>query len=190
MKDLLEEIRQCTICKAKLELGPNPVVSASEESKIVIIGQAPGKKVHESGVPWDDKSGDRLREWLGVTSAQFYDPSLIALIPMGFCYPGRGKSGDLPPTIECAPQWHEKLLSRLKHVQLQILIGSYAQEYYLPKGKDLTLTERVKNFSAYLPARYVLPHPSPRNNIWLKKNSWFEKELLPKLQDAVTNLLA
>ena len=188
MKDLLSEIKKCTICQERLELGPNPVIAASESSKIVIIGQAPGKKVHESGIPWNDKSGDRLREWLGVTKEQFYDPDLIALIPMGFCYPGKGKSGDLPPTAECAPQWHEKLLSKMNAVKLRILIGSYAQTYYLPESKDQTLTDRVKAFRSFLPT-FVLPHPSPRNNIWLKKNEWFEADLLPALKTTVSELL-
>ena len=188
MQDLLSEIRTCTICKEKLQLGPNPVLAASEQSKIVIIGQAPGKKVHESGIPWDDKSGDRLREWLGVSKEQFYDSKLIALIPMGFCYPGKGKSGDLPPTAECAPQWHEKLLAPMHSVKLRILIGNYAQGYYLPESKDQNLTERVKAFRSFLP-NYVLPHPSPRNNIWLKKNTFFEEEFLPELRLAVSKVM-
>jgi uracil-DNA glycosylase len=138
--------------------------------------------VHETNVPWNDKSGERLRNWLGVTSEHFYTPELCALRPMGFCYPGTGKSGDLPPRKECAPQWHSKLFDKMPKLELVILIGTYAQKYYLEKNSRKNLTETVKNFEEYLPEFMVLPHPSPRNNIWLKKNDWFEKELVGVLQ--------
>ncbi|MEQ9297324.1 MAG: uracil-DNA glycosylase family protein [Cyclobacteriaceae bacterium] len=185
MNNLLSEIRGCTVCEANLEHGCNPVLAAHQKSKLVIIGQAPGSVVHKTGIPWDDKSGERLRDWLQVDEETFYDPKAVALIPMGFCYPGKGKSGDLPPRPECAPLWHRQLLDQMKSVQLTLLIGDYAQQYYLGAAKKKTLTETVKNFEAYLPYYFVLPHPSPRNNIWLKKNEWFEKEVLPELHKRV-----
>ncbi|MEQ9426823.1 MAG: uracil-DNA glycosylase family protein [Cyclobacteriaceae bacterium] len=184
MKELLNKIRACTECEKHLQLGPRPVLQASENSKLVIIGQAPGLRVHESGIPWDDKSGDNLRGWLGVNKETFYNPDKIALIPMGFCYPGKGSSGDLPPRKECAPLWHEALLSSITKVKLTLLIGNYAQGYYLPKD-SLTLTERVKNYKEYLPKYFVLPHPSPRNNIWMKKNPWFKEEVLESLKQRI-----
>ncbi|MBL6445083.1 uracil-DNA glycosylase family protein [Fulvivirga sp. 29W222] len=185
MNKLLEEIRNCTICLPHLEHGVNPVLAAHKKSRIAIVGQAPGSVVHQTGVPWDDKSGDRLRQWLGLGPQEFYAPELVALIPMGFCYPGKGKSGDLPPRKECAATWHDKLFKELETIELTILIGSYAQKHYLKKQQMATLTETVKNFRAYLPHTFVLPHPSPRNNIWMKKNPWFESELLPELKKAV-----
>ena len=179
---LLEEIRNCKICEAHLPLGANPIVQVSANSKIVIIGQAPGLKVHESSKPWDDKSGERLRSWLGVDEAAFYDADKIALIPMGFCYPGKGKSGDLPPRKECAHEWHPSLWNMIGDIELTILIGQYAQQYYLGDRLKPTLTETVRAFEEYLPKHLVLPHPSPRNNIWMKKNPWFETDLLPALK--------
>ncbi|WP_299256409.1 uracil-DNA glycosylase family protein [uncultured Aquimarina sp.] len=189
MKELLSLISKCDICKAKLELGPRPIVSAHANSKIVIIGQAPGSIVHKSGIPWDDKSGQNLRAWMGIDNDIFYNPEIIALIPMGFCYPGRGKSGDLPPTKECAPLWHQQLLSKIKDIELIILIGNYAQQYYLGNRLKRTLTESVKNYTEYLPDYFVLPHPSPRNNIWQAKNEWFKEEVIPKLQDSVRSII-
>ena len=189
MKDLLENIKQCTICKEHLLLGPRPVVSAHPDSKIVIIGQAPGTKVHVSGIPWDDASGKQLRKWLNVSDEDFYDAKKFAIIPMGFCYPGKGKIGDLPPRPECAPQWHKPLFDELKNVELVILIGMYAQKYYLGEASKKTLTETVNNFQEYLPKYLPLPHPSPRNRFWLTKNPWFEVEVLPELRERVKNLL-
>jgi len=185
MKKLLKEIRQCTKCLPHLEMGVNPVLSASRKSKIAIIGQAPGSIVHKSGVPWEDKSGDRLREWLGVEKEQFYNPDIFAIVPMGFCYPGKGKSGDLPPRKECAPLWHKPLFDKMKNIELTLLIGQYAQGYYLGDKKKKTLTETVKNHAEYLPTYLPIPHPSPRNNIWLKKNPWFEKEVIGFLREVV-----
>jgi uracil-DNA glycosylase len=186
MINLKLEIKACTICASSLPLGVNPVFQYGKGSKIVIIGQAPGRKVHESGIAWDDASGNRLRNWLGVTASQFYNENLIALVPMGFCYPGKGKSGDLPPRIECAPAWHQKIFNVMGKIELTILIGQYAQAYYLKDRAKPTLTETVRAFMEYLPAKIItLPHPSPRNNIWLKKNPWFEKELLPILRKKV-----
>jgi len=159
MKELRKEIVACTYCVPHLALGPNPVLSATKESKIIIIGQAPGMVVHKSGIPWEDKSGDTLRAWMGIDRERFYDPLQVALIPMGFCYPGKGKSGDLPPRKECAPQWHPLLLAELKQVKLILLVGKYAQDYYLQEETKSTLTERVENFTNYLPQYFVLPHP-------------------------------
>lgn len=176
---LIRDIRACVACKDLLPHSPRPVVNFSSASKIIIIGQAPGVKVHRSGVPWDDASGERLRSWMRVSKEQFYDTQLFGIVPMGFCYPGKGKSGDLPPRPECAQQWMDSVLSFLKSKQHILLIGQYAQNYFLQDKMQSTLTETVKNWKEYTPEYFVLPHPSPRNNIWLKKNPWFEKETLP-----------
>lgn len=189
MKNLLSEIRQCSICSAHLPFGPRPIISVHAESKIAIIGQAPGAKVHKTGVPWDDPSGRQLRKWLGVTDAVFYDETKIALIPMGFCYPGKGKTGDLPPRPECAPQWHQSLLDKLPHIEFIVLIGMYAQKYYLQKEAKKTLTDTVRNYKEYIPKYFPLPHPSPRNRFWLTKNPWFEVEVLPELRESVKSVL-
>lgn len=186
---LLAEIRSCEICAVHLPAGPRPVLAAHRESRILIIGQAPGRRVHESGVPWDDPSGDRLREWLGVTREQFYDPRLFALVPMGFCYPGTGKSGDLPPRPECAEAWHARVLEQLPDVSLTLLLSAYSQRYYLGERNEKSLTETVRGWKRFRPAQLPLPHPSPRNNIWLKKNPWFAEELLPYLRRRVRTLL-
>ncbi|MHA7832448.1 MAG: uracil-DNA glycosylase family protein [Flagellimonas sp.] len=187
MDELLANIRDCSHCKKHLPLGPRPIVAAHPVSKIAIIGQAPGAKVHQTGVPWDDPSGKQLRNWLGVTDEQFYDERLFALIPMGFCYPGKGKSGDLPPRPECAPLWHKPLLEQMPNLKLTILIGQYAQAYYLEKDHKKNLTETVRNYKSYLPKYFVLPHPSPRNRFWLSKNPWFDEEVLPELRKKVLN---
>lgn len=189
MKVLLKEIRRCQICAEALNHEPRPVLSAHKKSKIVIIGQAPGSVVHRTGIPWDDKSGDNLRRWMGVNKNQFYDEKLMAIIPMGFCYPGKGKTGDLPPRKECAPAWHSKLFAHLDHVKLTLLIGKYAQDYYLEKNK-LNLTTRVMQYTDYLPKFFVLPHPSPRNNIWMKKNEWFQEDVLPHLKEVVGQIIS
>lgn len=182
LETLLTEIKGCTVCVEHLEHGPRPVLGAHRASRIVIIGQAPGSVVHRTGVPWDDQSGDNLRSWLGIDKETFYDAKKIALIPMGFCYPGKGKSGDLPPRKECAPLWHPQLLAKMKKVELTLLIGKYAQDYYLEEPEK-NLTATVKNFRNYLPDFFVLPHPSPRNNIWQAKNPWFGEEVLPALRE-------
>ncbi len=189
MKKLIKEISNCTVCVPHLELGPRPILTVAAESRIIIIGQAPGTVVHKSGVPWEDQSGDNLREWMGINKDDFYDPKKIALIPMGFCYPGKGKSGDLPPRKECAPLWHHTLLSKMKEVKLVLLVGKYAQDYYLNQHTEKNLTETVKSYSQYLPKYFVLPHPSPRNNIWQAKNSWFKLEVIPELQKTVKEVL-
>lgn len=189
MDKLLSEIKNCRICEKNLPLGPRPIVAVHPKSKIIIIGQAPGSVVHETGVPWDDKSGENLRKWMGINDATFYDAKKIGLIPMGFCYPGRGKSGDNPPTKECAPKWHNVLLNNIEKPELILLIGKYAQDYYLSGISKRTLTETVKNYKDYLPKHFVLPHPSPRNNIWQAKNEWFKTEVLPELRIKVEKIL-
>jgi uracil-DNA glycosylase len=188
MKTLLQDIKSCRLCK-DLPLGPRPIVAASAKSKIAIIGQAPGSVVHKTGLAWDDKSGENLRNWLGVTENQFYDPDNFALIPMGFCYPGKGKSGDLPPKPECAPTWHPLLWQQLQQLELMILIGAYAQKQYLAPNPYRTLTTTVAHFREFLPRHFVLPHPSPRNNIWQAKNPWFRSEVLPALKIQVSKQL-
>ncbi len=189
MEALLSDIHKCVLCESKLPLGARPIIAASPSSKIIIIGQAPGSVVHRTGVPWDDKSGENLREWLGINKQVFYDEKKVALIPMGFCYPGRGKSGDKPPTKECAVQWHTPLLEQIINPELILLIGSYAQNYYLNSHPKMTLTERVRNYKEYLPQYFVLPHPSPRNNIWQAKNEWFKKEVLIELKKTIDTIL-
>jgi len=184
---LLHEISKCNTCD--LQFGPRPIVTAHEKSKIVIIGQAPGAIVHKTGIPWNDKSGDNLRKWMGIDSDTFYNTQKIAIIPMGFCYPGKGKTGDLPPKKECAPLWHHQILEKLKEVELTLLIGKYAQDYYLKHQSKRTLTDSVKNYTDFLPKYFVLPHPSPRNNIWQAKNDWFPKEVLPELKNRVSRIL-
>lgn len=183
----IAEIAQCQICAQHLEHGCRPVVQAHPDAKILIIGQAPGLKVHKSGIPFNDASGERLRDWMGVDKDHFYDPHFLAIMPMGFCYPGKGKSGDLPPRKECAPQWHQQLLNQLPNIELILLIGQYAQDYYLA-NKPKTLTETVQAWQQYQPKYLPLPHPSPRNNIWLKKNPWFEQELVPHLKSVIAEL--
>ena len=183
--DLHEEIKSCTICAEHLPLGPRPIVQFSAKSRILIIGQAPGTKVHASGVPWDDDSGDRLRDWLGLDKDRFYDPDAVALMPMGFCYPGKASGGDAPPRKECAPQWHDKVLATLPDDRLTLLVGSFAQAAYLPETRKLSLTERVKRsaqFAPFLP----LPHPSWRVRMWIAKNPWYESETLPALRQEVS----
>ena len=187
MKKLLNEIRNCQVCEAHLPLGPRPIIAAHPDAKIIIIGQAPGTKVHETGVPWDDPSGRQLRKWLGVSDTVFYDETKIALVPMGFCYPGKGVGGDLSPRSECAPLWHQQLLNEMPNLELIILIGTYAQNYYLKEKMNKNLTETVRAYQKYLPKYFPLPHPSPRNRFWLKKNPWFEQEVVTVLQEKMAN---
>jgi uracil-DNA glycosylase len=186
----LKEVRACEICAGSLPLGPRPVVSAHRSAKIIIIGQAPGTKVHETGIPWDDPSGDRLRDWLQVDKNIFYDEKKIAIMPMGFCYPGKvEKGGDKPPRPECAPAWHAKLLGGLPEIELTLLVGMYAQKYYLAERNKQTLTETVRQWQEYGSAIIPTPHPSWRTTGWLKKNLFFEAELLPTLRSKVAALL-
>lgn len=186
MNRLLTEIKACDICSSSLPLGANPVLQVSITSKLLIIGQAPGSKVHQSGIPWDDASGNQLRKWLNIDKETFYNPDLVALVPMGFCYPGKGASGDLPPRPECAPKWHDVLFKLMKDVELTLLIGQYAQGYYLKERIKQNLTETVRAYKEYLPNYLPLPHPSPRNRFWLTKNPWFEHEVLPILRENAT----
>ena len=188
LPSLLSEIRACTICTPHLPLGPRPVVQLSAKARVLIAGQAPGRKVHESGVPFDDASGNRLREWLGVTREVFYDPKQFALVPMGFCFPGTGRSGDLPPRPECAQAWREQLLGHLRQVELTLVLGQFAQTYHFGKSSG-SLTDLVKSWRSHWPQMVPLPHPSPRNNLWLRRNPWFEAELLPPLRERVSELL-
>lgn len=185
---LLRDVRRCTICSEHLPLGPRPVLQLLPQARILVAGQAPGRRVHESGVPFDDASGDRLREWLGLTPEIFYDPRRVAILAMGFCYPGTGKAGDLPPRPECAAQWRGRLLGHLQSLELTLVIGQYAQAYHLPDAGE-TVTSTVRSWREHWPGVVPLPHPSPRNNIWLKRNPWFEKELLPRLRRRVARIL-
>ncbi len=189
MEDLLCKIKSCEVCKSSLPLSPNPVLAAHPKSKLVIIGQAPGLAVHNSNIPWNDKSGDNLRRWLDISSDTFYNTELISIIPMGFCYPGKGKSGDLPPRKECAELWHKQLFEQLKNVEMVLLIGKYAQDYYLKNNPYKTLTATVQNYKSFLPQYFVLPHPSPRNNIWMAKNEWFKHLVLPELKINIAEIL-
>lgn len=188
LSDLLTRVRACTHCAPQLSHRPRPIVQLGAGARVVIIGQAPGAKVHRSGVPWDDPSGDRLRGWLGVDAVTFYDPGRIALIPMGLCYPGKGASGDLPPRPECAPLWHEELLGHVPEDSLRVIIGAYAQARYVP-DRARTLTETVRRWRSYLPGQVVLPHPSPRNQRWLSSNLWFGQEVLPAVRQRVAEVL-
>ncbi len=189
VKALITSIRQCDICAEHLPLPPNPIVQFHRRSRILIAGQAPGRITDEKGIPFDDASGNRLREWMGIDRQTFYDDTQIAVVPMGFCYPGTGKNGDLPPRKECAEAWRGKILNQL-NVKLTLVIGQYAQVWHLGIGKNLSVTAVVKQWKNYFPAIIPLPHPSPRNNIWLKKNPWFESELLPELRSEIQRVLA
>ncbi len=186
---LLTEVRACTICEAHLPLDPRPVLQLHPKARVLIAGQAPGRKVHDTGVPFNDASGNRLRAWLSVTREVFYDPAQIAILPMGFCFPGSGRSGDLPPRPECAPAWRKQLLGQLRHLEVTLVLGQYAQAYHFGEASS-SLTELVKSWRTYWPHMVPLPHPSPRNNLWLRRNPWFEVELLPSLRKRVSEVLA
>lgn len=188
LSSLLSDVRACTLCAAHLPLGPRPVVQMSASSRILIAGQAPGRKVHETGIPFNDVSGNRLRQWLGIPPEVFYDETKLAILGMGFCFPGTGKSGDLPPRPECAPAWRAPLLGQLKHLQLTLVLGQYAMAYHLP-GRGKTLTDVVAGWRRDWPLIVPLPHPSPRNQAWLKRNPWFEEELLPVLRLRIAEVL-
>ena len=189
LNQLLTRIRSCRICQEMLPLGPNPVVRASATARILIVGQAPGTKVHASGIPWNDQSGIRLRQWLGLPPEVFYDETHIAIVPMGFCYPGKGSSGDLPPRPECAQHWHQALKQQMPEIRLMLLIGQYAQAHYLGSRRKGNLTQTVQAWQEYLPEIIALPHPSPRNIFWLKRNEWFEHEVVPELRRHVNQIL-
>lgn len=189
LDDLLREVRACTVCAAYLPYPPRPVLRAASSACILIVGQAPGRRVHESGIPWNDPSGDRLREWMQLSRENFYDESRIAIIPTAFCYPGTGKAGDLPPRPECAPLWHPRLRAALPKIKLTLLVGRYAQAYYLGKRVQKTLTETVRHAPGYLPEFLPLPHPSWHNQQWLKRNPWFADDTLPLLRSLLSQYL-
>ena len=189
LTNLLAEVRSCTVCADSLDAGPRPIVQVGSRARIVIIGQAPGRRVHESGIPWDDPSGVKLRTWLNLSEADFYNPDIVAIVPMGFCYPGSAKSGDKPPRPECAPLWHDRLLEHLPDDRLEVIIGMYAQKRYVAK-RAKTLTETVARWRQYLPTQIVMPHPSPRNQHWLTKNPWFEAETLPAVRSRIDEVLS
>ena len=188
MKALLSQVKQCRLCENELPFEPNPILQVSSNSKILIVGQAPGIKTHEKSMPFNDKSGERLRAWLGVNTSQFYNDQLFAILPMGFCYPGRGKSGDLPPIPICADTWRKTILVKLTQVELTIILGKYAIEWHLQSKAPIT--ELAKQWHTLLQSnKVVLPQPSPRNNLWLKKNTWFEKDVIPLLQQKINTLI-
>ncbi|CAN5328063.1 uracil-DNA glycosylase family protein [soil metagenome] len=182
LEKLLLEVRACRACEGKLPLGPRPIVRATVHARVLIVGQAPGTKVHKTGVPWNDPSGDRLRGWLGVDRDFFYNEENIAIIPMGLCYPGKAPNGDMPPRKECAPLWFDKLHALLPNIGLTLLVGHYAQAHYLNTRRKATLTDTVANYAEYLPEYFPLPHPSPRNLMWLRRNDWFERDVVPALK--------
>jgi uracil-DNA glycosylase len=188
LKQLLADIRACALCAEHLPHGPRPVLQIHSSARILIAAQAPGRKVHDTGVPFNDASGKRLRAWLGMSEQSFYDPSVVAILPMGFCYPGKAQSGDLPPRIECAPAWRPSVLSHLKHVKLTLVIGQYALAYHLPGSGSVTDT--VRNWREHWPRIVPLPHPSPRNNVWFRRNPWFEQAVVPALQALVAEILS
>lgn len=189
LETLLTDIRACRLCEAALPHGPRPVVQAGEEARILVIGQAPGSKVHASGRAWDDDSGDRLRDWTGLSAEEFYDPRRIAHMPSGFCYPGKGNGGDLPPRPECAPRWHGPLRAALPNVRLTLLVGQYAQKLYLPRGFAPNLTETVQRWRETPEGLFPLPHPAWRSRLWMARNPWFEADVLPDLRDRVRKTL-
>jgi uracil-DNA glycosylase len=190
MNTLIGNIRKCEVCKEYLPLGPRPIFQLSALSKIIIIGQAPGRRVHETGIPWNDASGKRLREWMNVDDSMFYDPAIFSILPMGLCYPGKGISGDLPPRRECAPLWHPQAFKYLKRLPLILLIGQYAQRYYLKREFKGGLTETIRNYREYLPQYFPLPHPSPRNQNWVRVNPWFSEEIIPALQKSIMSAIS
>ena len=187
---LLAAARSCRACEAHLPLGPRPVLRAAAGARILIVGQAPGTRVHATGIPWNDASGERLRAWMGVADEVFYDESRIAIIPMGFCYPGRGKGGDLPPRRECAELWLGRLLAELPAIRLTLLVGQHAQRHFLGPRRRESLAATVRAWHDYAPRYLPLPHPSPRNQPWLRKHPWFERQILPVLQGRIARLAA
>lgn len=188
VEDLRRRIAACTLCAAHLPAGPRPVARFSATARILIIGQAPGSKVHASGIPWDDDSGDRLRGWLGIDKQTFYDAANVAQMPMGFCYPGKASGGDMPPRRECAPQWHDAVLGVLPEDRLTLLVGIHAQARYLPHLKRLSLAERVARFGEDLPF-VALPHPAWRSRLFMAKHPWFGAEVLPPLRAMIAQRL-
>ncbi len=189
LEALLAAVRDCRACEQHLPLGPRPVLRAGKAARILIVGQAPGARVHATGIPWDDRSGERLRAWMGMERNVFYDESRIAIIPMAYCYPGRGNGGDLPPRRECAALWLDLLLAKLPRIELTLLIGQYAQRHFLGRRRKLSLTETTRAWREYAPQYLPLPHPSPRNTPWIQRNPWFERQVLPALRTRISVLL-
>lgn len=187
LEGLLAAARSCRVCEAQLPLGPRPVLQAGASARILVVGQAPGVRVHTSGIPWDDPSGDRLRAWTGLNKSRFYDESRVAIVPMGFCYPGRGRGGDLPPRRECAALWLDQLLARLPHIELTLLVGLHAQRHFLGRRRKASLTDTVKAWREFAPDYFPLPHPSARNTPWFQRNPWFEQDLLPVLHQRIAS---
>jgi len=190
LPDLLTAVRACRACEPHLPLGARPVLRASATARLLVVGQAPGARVHETGIPWDDPSGERLRAWMGMEETEFYDESRVAIIPMGYCYPGRGKAGDLPPRPECAALWLEKLRARMPQIELTLLIGRHAQHHYLGSRCKPTLAETVAAWRDYAPRYLPLPHPSPRNTPWFQRHPWFKRRLIPVLRARIRAALA
>ncbi|UTW55905.1 uracil-DNA glycosylase family protein [Kordiimonas sp. SCSIO 12610] len=185
-----EQAKACEICNAHLPMGPRPVFQIHPNARVLIAGQAPGIRVHETGIPFNDPSGKRLREWMGIDDTTFYDAEKVAILPMGFCYPGTGKSGDLPPRPECADNWRQAMLDLMPDIDLTLVIGQYAIKWHLKERAQKNLTETVRNWADYFDDGLMpLPHPSPRNNIWLKKNQWFEGDVLPAMQEKIQKLI-
>jgi len=188
LEELLAAVRACRACEGHLPLGPRPIVQADADARILVVGQAPGLRVHATGIPWDDPSGERLRDWMGVGKETFYDASRVAIIPMGYCYPGRGAGGDMPPRSECAELWLDRLLARMPAVELTLLVGQYAQRHFLRGRRKSTLTQTTRAWQDYAPGYFPLPHPSPRNQPWFAREQWFERELLPALRARIALL--
>lgn len=185
---LHDNIKKCQLCHDKLPHGVKPILQIDPRAKILVAGQAPGRKAHDSGIPFDDLSGQRLRQWLGLSAQQFYDPEIVAILPMGFCFPGTGKSGDLAPLPICAQTWRAQILQQLPNIELTVILGKYAQDYHLGKS-SMTVTQRVQAWPSTWPQKIALPHPSGRNNIWLKRNEWFEQDVIPMLQQRVAEVI-
>lgn len=188
LKKLISEAKACRLCEDHLPLGPRPVFLVGAQARLLVVGQAPGRRVHLTGIPWNDPSGDTLRDWLGMTRAGFYDTRRVAILPTGLCFPGSGERGDLPPRPECAPLWHPRFRAALPRIRLTLLVGQYAQAYYLGRRRKQTLADTVRAFAEYLPEYFPLPHPSPRNRLWMRRNPWFTKLVIPALRRHVDGL--